>query len=243
MSVKLTLILSGRTLERFEFNEFERLRIGRGEDCDVRIENLGVSRHHCEIVRQDGFIALRDLGSDNGTSVNGAKVTVHNLNSGDVITINKYTIEYQGPAPTLAAAAPTPQATGEGPQGAMTLQVEAGALARMGTGKLNRIRGHLIIEPDSSRSPKTVVLEKPLTLIGKDPEGDLVLEGWFCPRVVAVILRDELGFKLVDVSNRADAVQVNGVKRRDARLSDQDLVKIRGLTAKFMRGTPIGEDR
>jgi len=239
MSVKLTLILSGRTIDRFEFADFERLKVGRGEDCEVRIDNLGVSRHHCEIVRQGGFTVLRDLGSNNGTLVNGAKVEVHNLNSGDVITVAKYTLEYQGPAPTIARAAPAE--LDELPQGAMTLQVDPGALARA-TGR-SRIRGHLIIEPDSQRAPKVLVLEKPLTLIGKDPEADLVVQGWFCPRVVAVIVRDDLGFKLVDVTNRADAVRVNDVKRRDARLSDQDMVKIRNLTVKFMRGTPIGEDR
>lgn len=242
MSVKLTLILNGRTVERFEFDEFERLRIGRAEDCEVRIENLGVSRNHCEIVRQGGFVVLRDLGSDNGTVVNGAKITAHNLNSGDVITVSKYTLEYQGPAPTLASA--PPPIDQEQAQGAMTLQVDAGTLARLGTGRASKIRGHLIIDPDSGdRSPKTLVLDKPLTMIGKDPEGDLVVGGWFCPRVVAVILRDDLGFKLIDMTNSADAVTVNGVRRRDARLADQDVVKLRGLTVKFMRGTPIGEDR
>src|SRR5687767_14373455 len=100
MSVRLTLVLSGRTVERFEFDDsFTRLKVGRAEDCEVRIDNLGVSRHHCEIARQNGFVVLRDLQSNNGTFVNGNKVEAHNLNTGDVITIGKYSLEFVGGPP------------------------------------------------------------------------------------------------------------------------------------------------
>ena len=63
MATRLTLILSGRTLQRHEFKEFDRLVVGRNEDCDVPIDNLGISRQHCEIVRRPGYVQLRDLES------------------------------------------------------------------------------------------------------------------------------------------------------------------------------------
>src|SRR6266545_4890523 len=48
--------------------------VGRKEDCDVRLEHKSVSKQHCAIVKTDGLLFLRDLGSTNGTRVNGQRV-------------------------------------------------------------------------------------------------------------------------------------------------------------------------
>jgi pSer/pThr/pTyr-binding forkhead associated (FHA) protein len=48
--------------------------IGRSEDCDLRIDHKSVSKLHCVITRTDGLLMLRDLGSTNGTRVNGQRV-------------------------------------------------------------------------------------------------------------------------------------------------------------------------
>lgn len=48
--------------------------IGRKEDCDVRLDHKSVSKQHCVIVKTDGLLLLRDLGSTNGTRVNGQRV-------------------------------------------------------------------------------------------------------------------------------------------------------------------------
>src|SRR2546423_3861857 len=95
MPMKLTLTLSGRTLERFELDK-ESVKIGRNEDCDVTIDNLGVSRYHAEILEKEGFYVLRDLKSNNGTFVNGRRIETYNLNDGDEISIGKFTISFSG---------------------------------------------------------------------------------------------------------------------------------------------------
>ncbi|MGQ9763017.1 MAG: FHA domain-containing protein [Thermogutta sp.] len=48
--------------------------IGRGEDCNVRPASDLVSRHHCVIILDSDYLAVRDLGSKNGTFVNGQRV-------------------------------------------------------------------------------------------------------------------------------------------------------------------------
>jgi pSer/pThr/pTyr-binding forkhead associated (FHA) protein len=48
--------------------------VGRGEDCDVRLDHKSISKFHCVIVKTDGLLLLRDLGSTNGTRVNGQRV-------------------------------------------------------------------------------------------------------------------------------------------------------------------------
>src|SRR3954471_11189682 len=47
--------------------------VGRKEDCDVRLDHKSVSKQHCVIVKTDGLLLLRDLGSTNGTRVNGQR--------------------------------------------------------------------------------------------------------------------------------------------------------------------------
>jgi hypothetical protein len=59
---------------RFRF-EGEEVRIGRSAECDLILNDAGVSRTHARIERQGGAWMLRDCGSANGTELNGAAVT------------------------------------------------------------------------------------------------------------------------------------------------------------------------
>jgi pSer/pThr/pTyr-binding forkhead associated (FHA) protein len=52
----------------------EMTLIGRQDDCDVRLDHKSVSKMHCVVVKTDGLLLLRDLGSTNGTRVNGTRV-------------------------------------------------------------------------------------------------------------------------------------------------------------------------
>lgn len=239
MSVKLTLTLSGRTLERYEFNEFERIRIGRSEDCEVTIDNLGISRYHAEVLKKDGFFVLRDLRSNNGTFVNGRRVDAHNLNTGDEISIGKFTLTFatdeKGPPQQQAEASGEPK--GQDDFGGMTMQMDQAALAQLQREKASRVRGYLVL--DEAGGKRNVFLEKSVFVFGKDEQSDVKLSGWFCPRKVAMIFRDESGFRLINVSPKPEGVKVNGKDIDDVRLGDNDEIEVRGLTMHFMRGTPV----
>ena len=50
------------------------LFVGRKEECDVRLQHKSISKMHCVIVKTDGLLLLRDLGSTNGTRVNSYKL-------------------------------------------------------------------------------------------------------------------------------------------------------------------------
>ncbi len=52
----------------------KKFLIGRAEDCHLRAGSDLISRHHCVIIIEDGYLAVRDFGSKNGTSVNGERV-------------------------------------------------------------------------------------------------------------------------------------------------------------------------
>jgi transcriptional regulator of acetoin/glycerol metabolism len=68
-----------------EFLRGARLRIGRGEDCHLRLEHASVSRHHAEIQRQGPIYVLHDAGSTNGTWLNGERAEHNALSAGDVL--------------------------------------------------------------------------------------------------------------------------------------------------------------
>jgi pSer/pThr/pTyr-binding forkhead associated (FHA) protein len=64
--------------------------VGRKEDCDLRLDHKSVSKLHCVIVRTDGLLLLRDLGSTNGTRVNGQRVRRAALLPNDKLTIANF---------------------------------------------------------------------------------------------------------------------------------------------------------
>jgi pSer/pThr/pTyr-binding forkhead associated (FHA) protein len=88
--------------------------VGRKEDCDLRLEHKSVSKLHCVIVKTDGLLLLRDLGSTNGTRVNGQRVRRAALLPNDQLSIANYKFRvYLGPdlpdAPAAVASEHTQQ--------------------------------------------------------------------------------------------------------------------------------------
>ncbi|MGL4549651.1 MAG: FHA domain-containing protein [Gemmataceae bacterium] len=72
--------------------------VGRKDDCDVKLDHKSVSKQHCVIVRSDGLLVLRDLGSTNGTRVNGTRVRRAALLPNDQLTIAHFRFRvFMGP--------------------------------------------------------------------------------------------------------------------------------------------------
>ena len=68
--------------------------IGRSSDADVRIDDPYASDYHLRLALQDGRVTVHDLGSTNGTYVNGRRVTVPvPLNRGDAVQVGKTIME------------------------------------------------------------------------------------------------------------------------------------------------------
>ncbi|MGH9044676.1 MAG: FhaA domain-containing protein [Acidimicrobiales bacterium] len=75
--------------------EDEPLVIGRTPDCDVVLSDPNVSRRHAEIIRVNDAFFLRDLGSTNGTKLNGGPIREGYLNTGDNITVGSTTLVFE----------------------------------------------------------------------------------------------------------------------------------------------------
>ena len=61
--------------------------MGRREDCDFRIPLGDISRKHCRLIKEDEALKVEDLGSSNGTYVNGKRVHDAELAPGDTVQI------------------------------------------------------------------------------------------------------------------------------------------------------------
>src|SRR6266705_1464126 len=90
---KLILSMDALILKEITLSK-ERTTIGRKPHNDIQIDNLAVSGEHAVIVTilQDSF--LEDLGSTNGTVVNGQPIKKHFLQNSDIIELGKYKLKY-----------------------------------------------------------------------------------------------------------------------------------------------------
>src|ERR1700733_1859194 len=86
--MQVVLVMFRNDGERRSFSVVRNMTvIGRREDCDLRIPVGDVSRKHCRLVRTDDGIRVEDLGSSNGTTVNGQRVKEAVLNPGDTVGV------------------------------------------------------------------------------------------------------------------------------------------------------------
>lgn len=98
----------GATLRKFDLSRVattgKRVLIGRADDCDVRIRNNSVSRHHCEIEALDADEwVIRDLGSTLGVLVDGAKVKEAEIESGMEVHIGPAILRFESLTNRIAA--------------------------------------------------------------------------------------------------------------------------------------------
>jgi two-component system, cell cycle response regulator len=86
------IVLAGSSVgEMYKLNR-PRTVIGRGPTAEIRILDEGVSREHCEVVRDGEKVTLRDLRSTNGTFCRGASVSSIELTDGDKILVGSGTV-------------------------------------------------------------------------------------------------------------------------------------------------------
>lgn len=72
------------------FLKEQKTSFGRGPECDIFLDDITVSRHHCDLIQKNDTITLKDNGSTNGTYVDSIAVDEKQLEAGDVIQIGRF---------------------------------------------------------------------------------------------------------------------------------------------------------
>jgi diguanylate cyclase (GGDEF)-like protein len=86
------IFLSGPMMGKAQALEKGLIVLGRANDLPMTIADSGISRRHCEIDYTGNHTMIRDLGSTNGTFVNGVRITQQELKDGDKIQLSSSTI-------------------------------------------------------------------------------------------------------------------------------------------------------
>jgi len=226
---KLVLSMNGVVQGEYELNQ-ERLTIGRKPDNDIPIDNLAVSGKHALVITilDDSF--LEDLGSTNGSYVNGKLVKKHALKDGDVIAIGKHELKYvnehataddddfektmiikPGSASAAVAAAQAAEKAVESAAPAASAPPTGGG---MPLGRLTVLNGPI--------AGKELELTKALITLGKPGTQ------------VAVISRRPQGYFLTHIEgNSFPLVNSEEIGAKAYQLKDSDLIELAGIKMEF----------
>ena len=95
--------MEGSFIEEFSLDK-NRMTIGRRPNNDIHIDNLAVSGEHAVIITIGNDSFLEDIGSTNGTLVNGKAIKKHVLQHNDIVEFGKFQLKYVDAAVTLQGA-------------------------------------------------------------------------------------------------------------------------------------------
>jgi pSer/pThr/pTyr-binding forkhead associated (FHA) protein len=243
---KLIFSLDGAFLGEYPLDK-DRMSIGRRPSNDIHIDNLAVSGEHATIVTIGNDSFLEDLGSTNGTLVNGKPIKKHVLQHGDLVEFGKYQLKYVNEAGIAKPVAPQedfektmiirPSAMKAAAEEAQKMQstvsqpavvttapppVAPQPAAPASTEPVGRIQ--VLTGPSTG---KELVLNKALTTLGK-------------PGVqVAVITKRPQGYFITHVEGQQHPV-VNGqsVGAQAHGLNDHDVIELAGVKMEFYLAQP-----
>src|SRR5216683_1895905 len=246
---KLILSMDNLVLKEIALTK-ERTTIGRKPHNDIQIDNLAVSGEHAVIVTILQASFLEDLGSTNGTVVNGQPIKKHFLQNSDIIELGKYKLKYVNETVAgQAKAADFEKTMVLRPSSVRAATSSAAPAAAAAAGAKNfgdTVAGQSATAPpvappkpapapqknaalqllSGANAGKELDLTKPLTTLGK-------------PGVqVAVITRRPQGFFITHVEGASFPV-VNG-KTLDAQahsLNDHDVIELAGVKMEFFLKT------
>jgi ABC-type multidrug transport system ATPase subunit/pSer/pThr/pTyr-binding forkhead associated (FHA) protein/ABC-type multidrug transport system permease subunit len=244
-SIQLVVIgIDGRE-ERKPLAEGATL-IGRDPDCHIRLLDATISRRHAAIERENGLLRLTDLGSANGTTLNGLTVVPRSpvpLREGDEIGIGSFRLKLErasppawSPAPRAASAAPHPAPSSPPPApapappfpaarvGAPPFAGEPSSASREMTSIGVGYHPPRLIVWDRGASQEYPIPSTGLT-VGRDPANAVTIDDPQVSRRHAEIRSVPGGYEIIDLGSTYGVFQ-NGQRVGRKLLADNDTFQI-----------------
>ena len=182
-------------------------RIGRAEDNEVVLSDVGVSRRHAQVYVSRGEVTVEDLGSGNGTYYNGYRVQSQPVQDSDEVVIDPFILQFRIRGQQHAAVADSHVSSAGG-----RLEVV------VGTGMAG------------SSFPVTA---RGLS-IGRSEDRDVVIPDPAASRHHCQLSAQGGEYMLRDMGS-ANGVFVNGVRVRECALADNDIIRIGNTEMRFVR--------
>lgn len=231
MRFKLT---SADNLQTYELRSGAKMVVGRAPTSDIPVFDPTISRRHAELVSDDTGVHVRDLGSSNGTFLNGARIETGTVSIGDTVTFGKVAFKLNpiAPIPDLTALANGEQRPG----GATILRQQpvrvtpAGfAAVAVKSGEQARVDGKTVEERNQQKLEILLAVSQEL---GKALDTDSILNSIakFAYQIlnvdrVAIQLMDDAGNLVTKIArDKRGGDQTRAVPQSIARTAVQDKV-------------------
>lgn len=229
---RLIVRTPGRASESLELDD-GITRIGRSDDCEIVLDDEGISRQHAVITSRGGRCTLEDKGSSNGTFVNGGRVERAELRDGDRIRLGpsaEFEVELDAPAEDSVVETRERSA----PRGRSERGSSGGGLL----GFVRETRFALV--PVDGGDP--VPLARDVTVVGRDPGAGLRIDDDSVSRMHARL--DRRGDRLVvtDLKSR-NGTRVNGETIVRAEAGDGDQVEFGSIGFEIVRESALAWKR
>jgi pSer/pThr/pTyr-binding forkhead associated (FHA) protein/tetratricopeptide (TPR) repeat protein len=221
----------------------EEITIGRTDGNTIRLTEQNVSRKHARLTLRSGVLRIEDLGSYNGTSLNGSALSgVANLKDGDVILIGDYRLGIQEDrasqaAPASASAShPAVPAVEEVIDGQPTIPISSlmAQAAVAASTALSEPPARLVV---SSRfmSGTEFLLDRPSHVVGRTGENDIIINHKSISRHHAKIVREGNRYVILDLES-ANGVRVGDVESDRIELQSGDVIELGEVRLRFLSG-------
>lgn len=183
-------------------------RLGRAEDNEVVLADVGVSRRHAQVYVSRTEVTVEDLGSGNGTYYNGYRVQSQTLQDGDEVVVDPFVLQFRIRGKGQAGRA----------EGAPRAATQASLEVVVGTGLAGTSY------PITSRGLS----------IGRSEDRDVVIPDPAASRHHAQISAQGGDYVMRDMGS-SNGIYVNGVRVRECTLADGDMLRIGNTEMRFSR--------
>ncbi|MDX8393383.1 MAG: FHA domain-containing protein [Mariprofundales bacterium] len=239
MASKIILKLQNDVVAEYILNQEETV-IGRKPEHSVHIDSRSISGRHARIIKIGSKDILEDLGSTNGTFINGKKVAKYVLKHGDNVMMGNYILVYVD-----LDAEPLPESASEDEESDMDKTMILTPAARASLLKGNKpefgssneggglpIAGVQVLTGDMMG--KTIDLSASLTSIGKADNCKIRVKGFTVSKQAAAITRRPSGYHLSYIGGLSKT-KLNGTAVGDhpATLKEGDIIEIGDTKMEF----------
>jgi len=224
---KFILMLNDETIGEYEVDK-EATIIGRSENANIRLDHRAVSARHARIIRVGSKCIIEDLGSTNGTFINGRKMPKHLLQHGEIVQIGNYMLRFVNSEQALKRK-PAPEIDTDKTmvmQAPMNSQQRSKTEEKMPLAAIQMLSGPL--------TGKSYELVNSLTNIGKGDQCRIKVKGFTVGKQAAVITRRHTGYQITRLEGLSKT-RVNGVALGEQQqlLEDGDIIELGDVKMQF----------